>query len=166
MTEFIRTWIMGLVAASFLSAIAMTLCPKGKVRAVVGLCAGLVTIVTLVGPILNFDYQAHFGALDDFESQLEQRLEEMEFEQERLRSIIISERSRTYIWDKAEVLGMGNVEIQVDTVRAETGELIPYRVHIGGVYTQEQREDLERYLAETFGIPRVRQHWSDTNEES
>ena len=165
MTELIRTWIMGLVAASFLSAIALTLCPKGRIRSIVGLTAGLVTVVALVAPILDFDPEAHDLNLERFAFQLDTRIEEIEREQERLRTLIISDRSRTYIWDKAQSIGAYELDIQVETRRSPDGAVYPYGVRLIGSITSEQQEILERYLSDTFGITAERQQWSERDDE-
>ena len=159
MGTLIQTWILGLVGASFLGAIALTVCPKGRVRAVVSLLAGLVTLIALVAPVLEFDFEAYAENLSFAEVQLDDRLEEVLREQERLQSLIISEQSRTYIWDKAQSIGLGDMEIHVETRRSPLGETYPYRVRLIGSYTPEQRVQLETYIGHTFGITTDRQGW-------
>jgi len=158
--ELIRAWILGLTAAAFLASIAMTLAPKGRPRAVVGLVAGLVTVVALIAPILEFDYAAYARNVDAFEVSREGRNQEWEAVQERLTSRIISERSEAYIWDKAESLGLVGLDVAVETARDPDGWTIPYRVWISGEYSADQRRILSEFLAGTFGIPAERQHWS------
>jgi len=160
MAELIRNWILGLTGAAFLTAIAMSLAPRGRVRAVTGLVAGLVTIVALISPILEFDYTAHVGNTAHFEQSLDLRMQEMEAAQERLQARIISERSAAYIWDKAESVGLVDLYIQVETARHPEGFLYPYKVWLEGVPTEEQRRTVEAYLTEVFGIPVERQIWS------
>jgi len=164
MTEFIRNWIMGLTAAAFLTAIAMTLTPKGRVRAVVGLVAGLVTVVALIAPIIEFDYEVYAGNIEGFELSLQTRSEAWEVSQERLTSLIIRERSETYILDKAESLGLVDIEVEVATSRNAAGWIYPQRVWITGNVSASQRSVLSEFLAGTFGIPAERQYWSGANE--
>ena len=163
MAELIRTWIMGLTAAAFLTSIAMTLTPKGRPRAVVSLVAGLVTIVALVAPILEFDYEAYARNLEGFEHTLEARTAEWDAAGEDLTSRIIIERSQAYIWDKAESLGLV-VRIEVATARNEAGWEFPDRVWISGDYTDSQQRALSEFLAEVFGISAERQYWSEADE--
>ena len=160
MTELVRNWVLGLTAASFLTAIAMALTPKGRGRAATALVSGLVTIIVLVAPILEFDYHGFSQNILSFESSLELRAEEMEAVQESLQARIISERSATYILDKAKALGLADLEVEVATkVEAESFPT-PYIVFLTGSYTEEQRRTLEAYLDGTFGIPAQRQIWS------
>ena len=160
MTEFIRLWIMGLTGAAFLAAIAMTLTPKGRPRAVVGLVSGLVTVVALIAPVLEFDYMAYARHMSDFQVSLEARSQEWETAQERLTSLIIRERSEAYILDKAESLGLVGLTVEVATAKSGDGWSYPYRVWISGDYSAEQQSALSEFLAGVFGIPAERQDWS------
>jgi len=162
--ELIRIWVLGLTGAAFLAAIAMTLTPKGRPRSVVGLVAGLVTVVALIAPILEFDYAAFAQNVSGFEVSLEARTEEWELQQERLTSLIIRERSEAYILDKAESLGLVGLDIEVATARSPDGWHYPYRVWVSGTYTSSQQRALSEFLAGTFGIPAERQYWSEPNE--
>jgi len=165
MTELIRTWIMGLTGAAFLATIATTLTPKGRPRAVVGLVTGLVTIVALIAPIIEFDYAAYASNVAHFEVSLEARNQEWEASQERLTSRIIRERSEAYILDKAESLGLVGLDVEVATGRNADGWLFPDRVWIIGEVSAAQQRALAEFLAGTFGIPAERQYWSDTHED-
>jgi len=142
----------------------MTLTPKGRPRAVVGLVAGLVTVVALIAPILEFDYEAYARNMEDFEHNLEVRAERWEVVGEDLTSRIIIERSQAYIWDKAESLGLGNLDIEVATAHTEAGWIFPDRVWISGDYTTNQQRALSAFLVEVFGIPAERQYWSEADE--
>ena len=160
MTELVRNWVLGLTGTSFLTAIAMALTPKGRVRAMTGLVAGLVTIVALISPVLDFDYLAYTDHLSGFEVSLDLRIDEMQASQERLQARLISERSATYILDKAESVGLVDLDVTVQMNPLADGTFYPYAVFLYGVYTEEQRRTLEAYLSGTFGIPLERQIWS------
>lgn len=164
MTDLIRTWILGLTAVAFLTAIAMTLTPKGRARAVVGLVSGLVTIVALIAPIAEFDFNAYAQNFGGFEAQMETRIEEMEAAQERLTSLLISQRSQAYIWDKAERLGLGHLAVEVATTLGADGWPVPDRVWIVGAVSPGDRQILSEFLTDTFGIPVNRQYWSESDE--
>ena len=159
MTELIRSWILGLTGAAFLAAIAMSLTPKGRPRAVVGLVTGLVTIVALIAPVLEFDYAAYARHVEHFEVSLEARNQEWELTQERLTSRIIRERSEAYILDKAERLGLVGLDIEVATARSADGWLYPDRVWITGEISAAQQRELSAFLTKTFGIPTDSQFW-------
>lgn len=160
MTELIRNWVLGLTAASFITAIAMSITPKGRTRAATALVAGLVTIVVLVAPILDFDYTAYALHNPDFHISLELHTEEMQTASKSLQARIISERSRTYILDKAESVGLPDLDIRIQTKAGADGFVVPYAIYLTGHYNAEQRRTLEAYLVGTFGIPVKRQIWS------
>ena len=164
MTEFIRSWVMGLVSVAFINAIAMSLAPKGKSRAVVGLTCGLVTVVALIAPILDFDYEAHALHIAGPETTWDDWVDEMAIEQERLTNLIIRERSEAYILDKANSLDIADLTVRVDTITSSYGVIYPYEVWLTGAYTQEQRQKLGDFLTGIFGIPAQRQYWSVAHE--
>jgi len=164
LSELIQTWILGLVGASFLGAIALTVCPKGRVRAVVSLLAGLVTLLALIAPVLEFDFEAYAQNIVFSEAQLDDRIEEIQREQERLQTLIISEQSRTYIWDKAQSIGLPDLEIHVETRRSAVGEIYPYRIRLIGDVDPYQRTALEEFMEQNFGITNERQQWSIEHE--
>ena len=164
MTELIGNWILGLAAVAFINALAMSLTPKGKSRAIVGLVCGLVTIVALVAPVLEFDYGAYALYMERPEIVLNHQVEEMEMEQERLTNLIIRERSEAYILDKANSLDIASLTIEVDTAQSAYGVIYPYAIWLMGTYTEEQRQKLGDFLAGTFGIPAERQYWSVADE--
>ena len=161
MTELIRTWIMGLTAAAFLTSLAMTLTPKGRTRAVVSLVCGLVTIIALVAPLMEFDPESEFANARGFEAPSDTRMEALALEQERLTRLIISERIGTYILDKAENLGLVDLTVQVETISTEGGDFLPAEIWVAGTYSAEQRRTLSEFVTRTFGIPPEKQHWSD-----
>ena len=160
MTELIRAWVLGLTGAAFLASLAMALTPRGRPRAVVGLVTGLVTVVALIAPVLEFDYAAYARNVHDFEQSLAARAEEWEAAQARVTSLIIRERSEAYILDKAESLGLVGLDVEVATARNAAGWIYPQRVWITGPYSADQQSELSAFLAVTFGIPAERQYWS------
>lgn len=163
MTELIRSWIIGLTAVAFLAGIAMAITPRGRVRMVVGFACGLVTIVALLAPILEFDDVAYARHTRQQSFDWQFRLDDLEVSQERLVEHIISEQTATYIWDKATQTGITNLDITVDLARTENGELYPYAVYLNGAFTAQQRTDLTKHISETFGISAENQHWSQQN---
>ena len=160
MTELIRNWVLGLTAAAFIASLAMTLTPKGKIRAVVGLATGLMTIVALIAPVMDFDYAAYARHMAASDFVLESKIGEVEYAQERLTSLIIIQRSQAYILDKAESLGLSDLTVVVETMLDENRIPYPYEIWLTGPYTAEVQEILEHFLVGTFGIPTERQHWS------
>jgi len=160
MLELIRTWVLGLTAAAFIGALALAVTPKGKTRAAVGLVTGMMTIVVLIAPVIDFDYDAYARHVMEYDFALEARTREVEYSQERLTSWIIIERSETYILDKAEALGLSDLTVRVETMLDEARTPYPYEVWLTGRYTPAQRQTLADFLAAAFGIPAQRQHWS------
>jgi len=163
MTELIRNWVLGLTAASFITGIAMAIAPKGRSRAATALVSGLVTIVVLIAPILDFDHTAYMQDFVETEVSVTLRTEEMENASKSLQARIISERSIAYILDKAESVGLPNLDIRIQTKAGADGFVVPYAIYLTGEYTLEQRRTLEAYLVGTFGIPIQRQTWSVTD---
>ena len=73
---------------------------------------------------------------------------------------VIKQKTRTYIWDKAQELGLA-AEIDV-TVSTDGAYPYPAAVCVKGAFTEAQRQTLSRYIEENLAIGKEQQTW--TNE--
>ena len=69
MTEALRSWIVGIAGAAMVTAVAMTVTPDGRVKKVVSLVCGLMTVVALIRPIVGFDYGSFSGYLAQYKTE-------------------------------------------------------------------------------------------------
>jgi len=165
MFDFIRTWILSIVAMSLITAIVVNIVPKGRSRTMTGFVCSLVTIILLVSPIMRIDTTALAQNTRLFDLDVTLPTAELEARQDQLLQSIIQEQTAAYIWDKAQAIGEENLVFTVETVPLEDGTPVPHGVRIDGTVSGNGQRELSRYITDTLGIPADRQHWSIPNEE-
>jgi hypothetical protein len=104
MTEALRSWIVGIAGAAMITAVAMTVTPEGRVKKIVSLVCGLMTVIALVRPIVGFDYRSFSEYLAQHKSEAEAFSSDIDSANENLTRRIIEERCQAYILDKASPL--------------------------------------------------------------
>jgi LPS O-antigen subunit length determinant protein (WzzB/FepE family) len=161
MIDLIKDWVLGVAAAAFITGIASSFVPKGKLRRMVSLVCGFMTVAVMLGPLKDFDIDSYSSFLAEFSSQTENYGENIEKENERLLKAIIEERSAAYILDKATQLGIENFKVTVDAKAGDGDYPYPWSAELGGEATEQQRRSLGRYIESELGIPAERQHWSE-----
>jgi len=159
MTEWIRSWLIGIVCAAMIVALAESLVPAGTMRKVLKMTGGLVMLLAVLQPVVSLDELILAQSLSDYRTAMSTYDVTLEQENEELIKAIIAEQSGAYILDKAESLGI-SCTVSVETEHREEGDYpLPYRVTIYGNLTQEQQEQLTREIAADFAIPAERQHY-------
>lgn len=161
MIELIKNWVVSLAAAAFISGIATSLVPQGKMRRIVSLVCGLLTITVMLGPIRDFDLGRYSEFMVEFNSRTEVYGLSLENENARLVKAIIEEQSAAYILDKAIQLGIADPKAEVESKYGEGSYPFPWSAELGGEATEEQKRSLGRYMEAELGIPAERQHWSE-----
>jgi hypothetical protein len=161
MIGVIKSWVLGVAAAAFIAGIAISLVPQGKMRRVVSLVCGFMTIAVMLGPLKEFDFGSYSSYLSEFQSRTENIGAELANENERLIKAIIEERSAAYILDKATQLEISDLKVTVVTKAGDGDYPYPWSVELGGEATEQQKRSLGRYMEAELGIPAERQHWSE-----
>lgn len=161
MMDFLRSWLIGITAAAIVLALADSLMPTGSVKRIGKLAGGLVLMFAILRPVMNIDYEMLSGALAGYRFEAQQYSSSLEIENERLKKIIIEDRTGAYIQEKAEELG---VSCDVDvTCRVNEEELFyPASVVISGDFTQEQINSLMRIVEADLAIPGQMQQYERT----
>lgn len=164
MMEILRNWLFGITAAAMVLALADSLMPDGTVKKVGKLAGGLLLIVVILRPILGLDYEAMAGALANYRFESEEYSNSLEIENERLKKIIIEDRTGAYIQDKAIEMG---IECSADvSCRAdEDGIFYPDSVVVSGKLTQEQINRLMRTIEGEVAIPPENQRYERKMEQ-
>ena len=161
MIELIKDWVLGVAAAAFITGIALSITPQGKLRRVVSLVCGFMTIAVMLGPLKDFDLGSYSSFAVEFNNLTEGYGVNLENENERLVKAIIEEQSAAYILDKATQLGIENLIVTVETKAGDGDYPYPWRAELGGEATEQQRRSLGQYMESELGIPAERQHWSE-----
>lgn len=162
MTELLRQWIMGLCAASIITACAQTITPTGAVKRVLRLVCGLVLTLVLVSPLGELNVESYALSLAAYRERTAVLTEELNETEKRLNRVYIEEGCAAYILDEAHALGLeGRVE-----VRAKWRDdcWVPWEVRLHMNSTEEQRRRFAASITGELGIPEERQYWYEVVE--
>ncbi len=153
-----KQWIMGIMAASLLSSIALALCPAGRVKSVTRLVCGLVCALAIASPILRLDIDSLAVGIAAYEQQAEKITRQAEEEEKMLERTYIEEKYAAYILAKATETG-ASVQDAVVLAQWNDEALVwyPWQVTLYGTYSAE----LSRSIESELGIPAGRQEWRD-----
>lgn len=155
----LREWILTLAGAAAFCAVANAICPKGRVRNVLGLVCGAVMTLALVSPILDFNMDAYSAALSRYRTEAELALSDAGEKGAALERTIIEEECAAYILDKAESLGMTSAAASVRVRWNGEGGWAPDEATIRAAGTETQRAELRHRVEAELGIPAERQYW-------
>ena len=151
-----RAWILGVFSASLLSAVALALCPAGRVRAVLRMVCGIVCALAIASPLLTIDTEKLAADMARYRRQAEALSLEGEEEMKLLERTYIEEECAAYIGAKAAETG---TEIRGASVSArwdDDGRVwYTWSAVIDGAYDPELSNIIERDL----GVPGERQEW-------
>ncbi len=163
-TEALRSYLLSVIASALLSAVGMSLLPKGSIRRVLGLCCGMLLALTVLRPVLHLDDTALAESLARFQMQAEEARTGIEVKNRELVAAIIKQNTETYILDKASSLGL-EADVEV-TVELETAYPYPSTVTVTGSASAAQKEALQSYITENFAISAERQTWRSGAEKT
>lgn len=150
MTEFLRSWLLGIVCAAFLGALAESLIPAGRMRKICRLAGGLVLILAALGPVARLDLQDMAWMTEQQDPEAQSAAATLESTNIFLQRRIIEEKTAAYILDKAEGLGM-KCEAAV-TADEKEGTVLLTCATLRGTWTAEQQAQLSEILAQELGL--------------
>lgn len=147
-------WLTGVVLTALAGSLARSLAPKGRGEAAVRLAAGLLLAMAVLGPLGSLTgFSADLG-LEDLTYDAGQQAARWRGENEAALSAIIEERCASYIWDKADRLGLA-CRVEVRCAPGEGGLPLPDTVTVTG----PRSEALSAWIQEEVGIPAEKQIW-------
>ena len=157
MIELIRSWILGLVGAAVVCAVATELTPRGPVKSVVRCVCGAVMAAALLAPLLELDYPDYALHLARYRTSAAEVTAEAKEISGALNRRVIEDTLEAYILDKAQTLGAALSGADV-TVRWSTeGVWYPVAVELRG----QENAALSAWIEAELGIPREEQRWSN-----
>ena len=163
MMDFIRSWLVGITAAAIVLALADCMIPEGSVKRIGKFAGGLFLMLAILRPVLNVDYEILAGSLANYRYEVQEYSTSLEIENERLKKIIIEDRTGAYIHDKAIELGI-DCTVAVQCELNETDQLYPAAVTVYGDMTQEQKGKLIRVIESEVAIPPDMQQFERTKD--
>lgn len=151
-----RGWLLAVISASLICALADALMPPGAVRRVGRLVCGLVLLGAILPPLTSLDLSGGRRWLEDYLASLEDREAELTQTVNSQMKIIIEQEYAAYIVDKAAELGL-TCELRVECGLSEEGLYLPARAEVSGPLTEGERALISRMIAENLGVPESEQ---------
>ena len=158
MMDLLRTWLFGLTAVSALLALAESLVTQEGIRRVLRLAGGVLMILVLLQPVVHMDLGDLRLSPDALRQEAEALEEEYARQQEAALETGIEEELASYIWDKAQALGL-SCQVRVTVETGADGIPVPRSVTVTGAYS----EDLSEIIETDLGIPREQQNWQEAS---
>lgn len=155
MIETLRTWLLGVTAASFLLAAAESLVTQEAIRRVLRLAGGVLLVLVMLRPLLGLAGAEWEPRWEEYQARQEELTENFAREQQEELAAIIAAEVAAYISDKAEEMGL-DCTVTVETGTVE-GVPLPRSVSL----SIPRQEALSRWLAEELNIKEDAQRWQE-----
>ena len=151
-----RDWILGIFSASLLSAVALALCPPGRVRTVTRMVCGIVCALAVASPLLTLDTDSLAADMAKYVQQAEKITRGGAEERKMLERTYIEEQCAAYICAKASETGAVASGASV-LARWDDDGLVwyPWSVTVDGAYDPI----LSNIIEGDLGVPAARQEW-------
>lgn len=159
----VREWLLGVLCAAVLAALADRLSPQGAAGKIGRMAGGLLLLIAVVRPVVQADLSVLASAsLPVWEEIGEAAWAETDMG---LLENIIGEETGAYILDKAEELGIPCTRVEV-TCEEKDGVPYPSSVRISGPIGEAQRRALSRTIEADLAIPADRQTYESEDHLS
>lgn len=165
MTELLRNWVLGIVGASVIAAIAHTAAPSGRVKKVLTLVCGLVMMIAMLKPIVGFDHTTFSTRYFELKAEADVFSGELANVNEKLTGRIIEEECAAYILDKGKEFGMENLAVMVNARWSPDGYWYPAGATITTEAGEEGRDRLAYSIEMGLGIPAEELIWRVHDED-
>ena len=165
MNEALRNWIIGIAGAAMVTAVAMTVTPDGRVKRVVSLICGLMTIVALVKPVAGFDFRDLAKNIAAYQKSADGLASKVTSNDEKLTRLIIEDKCRSYILDKGKSIGISDLEAAVTASWSRDGYWYPTGARLKTTAGKDLRDKLSQSIEAELGIPPGELIWSMKNEK-
>lgn len=149
--SFLREWLLGITAAALAVALAQAVTPEGTVKKLLRLTGGLVLLLAVARPLKGFVPQALPPP-----GKLAPGIETAQTAGEEVMKTLIAQKVGAYIVDKGSALGC-LCTAQVTVAEDENGWAIPWSAQLRGRWTDKEKKELSRFLAQELDIPEERQ---------
>ena len=74
-SETLRTWLLGIIAAGMVIGVLYALLPKGRMKPIVHAAGGAALLLVIVQPVLELDFMEFAGKYEDYEREIEELTE-------------------------------------------------------------------------------------------
>ena len=154
--ELLKNWILCVSGAAVLSAVCISIVPKGRTKKAVQLVCGVVTLLCLAYPVTSGKIEELEGFAFDF-GDVEVFEEKAQETERAVTRLVIEERYSAYILDKGKMLGVEITAADVSVRWNDDGYWYPVKVEISA---NNASDELTRIIAEELGIEPENIYWS------
>ncbi len=144
----ISLWVSGLCAASLVVAVTSAIAPKNSAGRVSVMIASVLVMVALVSPVVDLREVAILDIGRDYESRIEQKIEETTEKTGQLKKDIIEEELSSYVLNKADA------ETSKVNIKVEDGVAVSAKVK--GRNSDEVKR-IRKILEDELLVPAKRQ---------
>lgn len=148
----LRGWLLGVIAAAILTALADSVMPSGAVKRVGKLVCGLMLLAAVFSPLPGFEIRESAQWLEEYMLALDAQEGELERQRQRQLKEVMEEEFAAYISDKAAQIG-AQCRVEVACEPAGDGVFLPVRAELTGTFPGGTRQELERLLRTELEIP-------------
>ncbi|MEA4932888.1 MAG: stage III sporulation protein AF [Lawsonibacter sp.] len=159
----VREWLLAIISASILCALADSVMPSGAVKRVGKLVCGMVLLCVVLTPVAHLDLKGGQRWLEDYLAGQEARKTELNEQVNEGMKVIIETRYAAYIVDKAEEMGL-TCTARVSCRVEEDGLYVPDVVQVAGIRSDVDQSRMTQLIQENLGVPLERQVY-DCEEE-
>ena len=153
MIEWLRTWLLSLIAATLVLTIFYGVLPKNPVRSVARSIGAIILVLVLLKPLLGAKFTNLKISFEDTRQRMDRQVQTYREDYQAQYEEIIAEQTAAYIQDRGIAYGI-SCQPMVD-VRWQEEVPLPYSVHMGIQYISGLAEEISQQL----GIPEERQFW-------
>ena len=153
----IRSYLLQIISSALICGILIHLMgKKGLLTELVKILAGIYMIITVMSPWVNIPIVRLQDITCDISAEAETAVQDGINSSREAISKIITERTQTYILDKATSLG---INISVDVRLTEDMVPKPSAVTLSGPVSPYAKSILAAYIVDNFGISMEDQTW-------
>ena len=158
MREILSEWVGALAGAGVFCAVLLALCPKGRVKRVARLAAGLIMALALLSPLAKPDTESLLVAFSRQKETIKAITSDTKATVGILERRVIERDCAAYIMDRAAALGADLSSVDVTARWSDEGFWYPWSCTLTAAgYSFALSESVEANL----GIPAERQSWEE-----
>lgn len=156
MTGGLKSWLLAVIAACVLCAVAERLMQPGPVKKAGSVTCGLVLIWAVLTPLVHPDLTSGQAWLEEYLDSVEQRETELRDQVNEGTKVLIEQEYAAYIVDKAAEWGI-SCTARVKCRAGEEGLYLPEETVVTGALSGEERGRLTQMIREDLDVSEERQ---------
>lgn len=157
-SEALRTWLLGIIAAGMLVGVLYALLPKGRMKPIAHAAGGLALLLAILQPLLSLVPERLTLRYQGYARQIEELTEEYRQADSAELAARIAESTGAYIVSKGETLGLTCTA----TVETQLRDGLPWPVAV--TLDIPRSEALSAWISTELAIDSEHQYWCEADE--